>query len=70
MHGPLGLDELNVPAMTEGWARGPDYVEARQAGRATPDPAGHARLEAGWTPLGFQVWCRRHGVHVIHVEDR
>jgi hypothetical protein len=72
MHCTLCLDELNVLAMTKGWASWPDYVDARQAGRATLDPAlnpaEHARLEAGWTALGFQVWCRRHDVNVIHVD--
>lgn len=31
-------------------------------------PQEWVRLEAGWTPLGFQVWCVRHGVNIIHVD--
>jgi hypothetical protein len=25
-------------------------------------------IEAGWTPLGFQVWCRNHDCNIIHVD--
>lgn len=31
-------------------------------------PAEWARLEVGWTPFGFQVWCRRHDCNVMHVD--
>lgn len=27
-----------------------------------------ARLDIGWTKLGFQVWCRRHDINVMHVD--
>ena len=27
-----------------------------------------ARLSMGWTPSGFQVWCNRHEVNVLHVD--
>lgn len=30
-------------------------------------PRDWAALEVGWTALGFQVWCKRHGCNVIHV---
>ena len=26
-----------------------------------------ARLEAGFTQFGLQVWCRRHNCNVIHI---
>lgn len=26
------------------------------------------RIEAGWTPLGFQVWCRNHDCNIVHVD--
>lgn len=25
-------------------------------------------LEAGWTQLGLQIWCRNHEVNIIHVD--
>lgn len=28
----------------------------------------YARLEIGWTPIGFQVWCTRHNANVVHVD--
>ncbi len=24
-------------------------------------------IEAGWTVLGFQVWCRTHDCNIVHV---
>lgn len=31
-------------------------------------PQQFSRLDCGWTPHGFQVWCRRHNVNVVHVD--
>lgn len=31
-------------------------------------PREYARLEAGWTEQGFQLWCVRHEVNVMHVD--
>ncbi|MEE4360731.1 MAG: hypothetical protein V2I63_04320 [Pseudomonadales bacterium] len=28
----------------------------------------HARLDVGFTARGFQVWCRRHDVNVVHFD--
>jgi hypothetical protein len=28
----------------------------------------HASLEAGWTEKGFQVWCKRCEMNIIHVD--
>ncbi len=25
-------------------------------------------IEAGWTRLGFQVWCRTHNCNIVHVD--
>lgn len=25
-------------------------------------------IEAGWTALGFQVWCRNHNCNIVHVD--
>ena len=26
-----------------------------------------AKFEIGWTEIGFQVWCTRHGTNVVHI---
>ena len=31
-------------------------------------PRDWVSIEAGWTPLGFQVWCKRHEANIIHVD--
>ena len=31
-------------------------------------PGDFQRLEIGWTEPGFQVWCRRHDVNVLHID--
>lgn len=35
---------------------------------ADVSPRDWAQLEAGWTPAGLQVWCKRHECNVIHVD--
>lgn len=27
-----------------------------------------SRLSMGWTDIGFQVWCHRHEVNIVHVD--
>jgi len=31
-------------------------------------PREYAELEAGWTELGLQIWCKRHEVNVLHID--
>ncbi len=31
-------------------------------------PREWAQLEAGWTNPGFQVWCKRHELNILHVD--
>jgi len=31
-------------------------------------PREWASLEVGWTKLGFQVWCKRCEVNIVHVD--
>ncbi len=31
-------------------------------------PREYARFEVGWTKKGFQVWCTRHEINVIHMD--
>ena len=34
----------------------------------TISPRDWQRNETGWTEKGFQVWCKRHDVNVLHVD--
>jgi hypothetical protein len=31
-------------------------------------PADYQSIEAGWTPIGLQVWCKRHDKNIIHID--
>lgn len=31
-------------------------------------PAEFQRIQAGWTARGFQVWCTRHDLNIVHVD--
>lgn len=31
-------------------------------------PQSYARLQAGWTPEGWQLWCVRHNMNVIAID--
>lgn len=31
-------------------------------------PREWGRIECGWTAKGFQVWCHRHDLNIIHVD--
>lgn len=31
-------------------------------------PRDWGQLEIGYTPLGIQVWCKRHEINVVHVD--
>lgn len=40
---------------------------------SVPESIGHspqtfAKLTIGWTERGFQIWCNRHNVNVMHVD--
>ncbi len=39
---------------------------AKRDGHASPRDS--ARLQAGWTPDGIQVWCIRHECNVINID--
>ncbi|MEL0071646.1 MAG: hypothetical protein VW981_02090 [Rhodobiaceae bacterium] len=43
---------------------------ADEVGQSDP-PASlqdYARLDAGFTDYGLQIWCRRHQVNVVHID--
>ncbi len=33
-------------------------------------PRDYGSVEVGWTKNGFQVWCKRHEINVIHISFR
>ena len=35
---------------------------------AGESPREYAAIEAGWTKLGLQLWCRRHEKNILHVD--
>lgn len=35
---------------------------------ADKSPREWGQLEMGWTPIGFQVWCKRHECNVLHID--
>ncbi len=35
---------------------------------ADQSPREFARLEVGFTEIGLQVWCVRHGCNVLHID--
>ncbi|MBT8470697.1 MAG: hypothetical protein HKN10_18250 [Myxococcales bacterium] len=43
-----------------------DEVAAGQAGAVSMQE--YARLDVGFSPVGLQVWCRRHSVNVVHLD--
>ena len=47
------------------------YLHCSQCLESIPDgesPRSWAQLEIGMTPLGFQVWCKRHECNVFHMD--
>lgn len=48
-----------------------EFKKLRAAGSPKVEgvsPAEYMQQEVGSTPYGFQVWCRRHQVNVIHAD--
>ena len=47
------------------------YMHCRRCVETMPEgfsPQTWSRLSVGWTELGFQVWCNRHNVNIVHVD--
>jgi len=47
------------------------FFHCRRCISELPDgmaPREWVRLEAGWTRQGFQVWCIRHEINIIHMD--
>jgi hypothetical protein len=43
------------------------YMHCRLCATA-PDGPQPSDIEVGWTPLGLQVWCRRHDANMVHID--
>ena len=43
-----------------------DEVERGDAGATSL--AEYGRLDVGFSAIGLQVWCRRHGTNVVHID--
>ena len=47
------------------------YMHCRRCIAELPygeSPADYARLEVGFTQRGWQVWCNRHDLNVMHID--
>ena len=47
------------------------FLHCRQCLKSMPDDQSlreWSRLDVGFTPFGFQVWCKRHECNVIHMD--
>lgn len=42
-----------------------DVLQGRSGGLAMRE---YAMLDIGFTPIGIQVWCRRHNCNVVHID--
>jgi hypothetical protein len=31
-------------------------------------PQEYGSIEAGWTSIGFQLWCKRHDMNIVHFD--
>jgi len=47
------------------------YFHCRQCLEEMPfgtSPRDWAQIEAGSTPIGFQIWCKRHDINICHID--
>lgn len=47
------------------------YFHCKQCLESLPagvSPKDHARIQAGWTNKGIQVWCSRHDIGIVHLD--
>lgn len=42
------------------------FFHCANCGKRHPDK--HQDIECGWTQAGFQVWCRRCHLNIIHMD--
>ena len=47
------------------------YLHCRKCIKELPpgeSPRDYAAIEAGWTKIGLQLWCKRHDKNILHVD--
>ena len=47
------------------------FLHCRRCVESIPkghSPQSWSALSVGWTELGFQVWCNRHDINILHVD--
>jgi hypothetical protein len=47
------------------------FLHCRRCFNERPEnipPCDWQQLEVGWTPIGLQVWCRRHECNIVHID--
>jgi len=45
-----------------------EVSEIVQRTKQSQSPALYTRFDVGFTPIGLQVWCRRHEINVVHID--
>jgi hypothetical protein len=45
-----------------------DDIFRRSSSTIVPSPREYGRMECGFTRDGFQVWCLRHDINIIHID--
>jgi hypothetical protein len=61
------MGERKIPATNEIQL----FIHCKKCLEELPEgksPREYAELEAGFTPLGVQIWCKRHEVNVVHID--
>jgi hypothetical protein len=61
LHCKMCVDELKSSKSNDDLS----MIDPQSTGES---PRTYARFEVGWTEKGFQVWCIRHNVNVIHID--
>ena len=47
------------------------FFHCKRCGENIPpgiSPSDHQEIEVGWTKIGFQVWCKRHDLNIVHID--
>lgn len=47
------------------------YIHCGECLDERPDgisPKEYSQIQAGFTPLGIQIWCNRHEINIMHVD--
>ncbi len=47
------------------------FFHCKDCGEEIPpgmSPSDYQEIKVGWTKIGFQVWCKRHDMNVVHID--